>query len=70
MRTGLRRAPRRLCLASERYSALDAYVRHFRVVVQTDAVAHIDANLASAGLEMMKLNMDAELVLAADCGLD
>jgi len=25
------------------YSALDAYVRHFEVVVRPDAVAHIDA---------------------------
>jgi nicotinamidase-related amidase len=28
------------------YSALDAYVRHFPVVIPTDAVAHIDAELA------------------------
>jgi nicotinamidase-related amidase len=49
------------------YSALDAYVRHFQVVVPTDAVAGIDDELCSAALKMMERNMDAELTSAADC---
>jgi nicotinamidase-related amidase len=49
------------------YSALDAYVRHFPVVIPTDAVACIDAELGRAALKMMERNMDAELTSAADC---
>ncbi len=49
------------------YSALDAYVRHIQVVIPTDAVAHIDAELGAAALKMMEANMDAELTTAADC---
>jgi nicotinamidase-related amidase len=49
------------------YSALDAYVRHFPVVVPTDAVAHINADLGAAALTMMEQNMDAELTQAAYC---
>lgn len=49
------------------YSALDAYVRHLDVVVPTDAVAHIDAGLARAALEMMRRNMAASLTSAAHC---
>lgn len=49
------------------YSALDAYVRHFQVVVARDCVAHIDAELGQAALKMMESNMRAELVAAADC---
>ncbi|MGB9250420.1 MAG: isochorismatase family cysteine hydrolase [Mycobacterium sp.] len=49
------------------YTALDAYVRHIPVVVPTDAVAGIDAELAAAALKMMERNMDAELTTAADC---
>lgn len=49
------------------YSALDAYVRHFQVVIPTDAVAHIDADLGAAALKMMEQNMSAELTTAADC---
>jgi nicotinamidase-related amidase len=49
------------------YSALDAYVRHFSVVIPTDAVAHIDAELGAAALKMMERNMSAELTIAADC---
>lgn len=49
------------------YTALDAYVRHFEVVVVADAVAGIDAELADAALTMMHRNMKAELVEAADC---
>ena len=41
------------------YSALDAYVRHFEVVVPSNAVAHIHADLARAALRMMETNMDA-----------
>jgi nicotinamidase-related amidase len=51
------------------YSALDAYIRHFEVVVPRDAVAHIHAHLADASLELMELNMDADVGEAADCEL-
>lgn len=51
------------------YSALDAYVRQLRVAVPPDAVAHIDADLAQAALEMMRRNMDADLGPADDCAL-
>ena len=44
------------------YSALDAYVRRFRVSVASDAVAHIDDSLAAAALRMMERNMRAEIV--------
>jgi nicotinamidase-related amidase len=43
------------------YSALDAYVRHYQVVVPPDAVAHIDEQLADAALQMMERNMGAEI---------
>ena len=49
------------------YTALDAYVRHIPVVIPTDAVAHIDADLGKAALAMMQQNMNAELTSAADC---
>jgi nicotinamidase-related amidase len=49
------------------YSALDAYVRHFSIVVPPDAVAHIDADLGAAALTMMQRNMRAELTPAAQC---
>jgi nicotinamidase-related amidase len=49
------------------YSALDAYVRHYEVVVPPDAVAHIDPALGDAALKMMERNMRAELLPAADC---
>jgi nicotinamidase-related amidase len=52
------------------YSALDAYVRHFRVAVPKDGVAHIHPHLADAALEMMSRNMDAEITTAAECPLD
>jgi nicotinamidase-related amidase len=48
------------------YSALDAYVRHFQVVVPRDGVAHIHENLATAALEMMQRNMGAEIISCAD----
>src|SRR4051795_5036847 len=46
------------------YSALDAYLRHFQVVVPRDAVAHIEPHLAEAALEMMEHNLHAEVVEA------
>jgi nicotinamidase-related amidase len=49
------------------YTALDAYVRHFPVVVPPDAVAHIDPELNDAALTMMKSNMSAEITPAAKC---
>lgn len=64
---------RRLILAGQvteqciLYSALDAYVRHFDVVIPPDAVAHIDAGLGQAALEMMRRNMSAEVKPAAEC---
>ena len=51
------------------YSALDAYIRHYRVVVPTNAVAHIHEDLAQAALKMMEVNMDVELCEADDCRL-
>jgi nicotinamidase-related amidase len=48
------------------YSALDAYVRHFEVVVPRDGVAHIHENLATAALEMMERNMGAEITSCAE----
>jgi nicotinamidase-related amidase len=49
------------------YSALDAYVRHFDVVIPSNAVAHIDAGLGAAALQMMQRNMSAEVVPASEC---
>jgi nicotinamidase-related amidase len=49
------------------YSALDAYVREYEVSVPTDAVAHIHEGLAEAALEMMEVNMDAEVCASSDC---
>jgi nicotinamidase-related amidase len=43
------------------YSALDAYIRHFKVRVPPDAVAHIHEELADAALQMMERNMSADL---------
>ena len=51
------------------YSALDAYVRHFRPAIATDAVAAIYDDLAAAALRMMERNMDAELGAAAELSL-
>jgi nicotinamidase-related amidase len=48
------------------YSALDAYVRHLRVVVPPDCVAAIHDDLAGAALKMMSRNMRAELTEAAE----
>jgi nicotinamidase-related amidase len=52
------------------YSALDGYVRHFEVAVAPDAVAHIHADLASAALRLMELNMHARFVPASAEALD
>ena len=49
------------------YSALDAHIRHLRVCVPRDAVAHIHPDLADAALRMMELNMDADVVDSSDC---
>ena len=49
------------------YTALDAYVRHFEVVVPPDAVAHIEADLGKAALRMMEENMRAEVESAEKC---
>jgi nicotinamidase-related amidase len=51
------------------YSALDAYVRHLRVTVPPDAVAHIHEDLADAALKMMERNMRAEVVECAEVRL-
>jgi nicotinamidase-related amidase len=48
------------------YSALDAYVRHLSVTVPHDAVAPISHELGEAALEMMRRNMRAEVVAAAE----
>ncbi len=65
--------PRRLVITGQvteqcvLYTALDAHIRHYDVVVPPDAVAHIDPALGEAALEMMRRNMSAELVSAAHC---
>src|SRR3954467_14734942 len=48
------------------YSALDAHLRGHDVVVPPDAGAHIDEDLATAALEMMKRNLHTELAPATD----
>jgi nicotinamidase-related amidase len=48
------------------YSALDAYLRGFDVVVPPDAVAHIHEGLGKAALEMMETNMHAALTPARE----
>jgi nicotinamidase-related amidase len=49
------------------YTALDAYVRHFEIVVPSDTVAHIDPELSDAALTMMHKNMHAEIMTAEKC---
>ncbi|MEU0102657.1 isochorismatase family cysteine hydrolase [Streptomyces sp. NPDC006267] len=44
------------------YSALDAHIRHLRVTVARDAVAHIHSDLAEAALQMMERNMGAAVL--------
>jgi nicotinamidase-related amidase len=48
------------------YSALDAYVRHFEVVICEGAVAHIHDDLAHAAIKMMKTNMRAKIASSVD----
>jgi nicotinamidase-related amidase len=48
------------------YSALDAHIRHFEVVVPRDAVAHIHEDLAQAALRMMERNMGARVCTSED----
>jgi nicotinamidase-related amidase len=48
------------------YSALDAHIRHLRVTVAGDAVAHIYPDLAEAALQMMERNMGARISTADD----
>ena len=48
------------------YNALDAYVRHFSIVVPPDAVAPIDVELGDAALKMMEQNMHAKIINTAE----
>ncbi|MEU1471098.1 isochorismatase family cysteine hydrolase [Streptomyces sp. NPDC005761] len=48
------------------YSALDAHIRHMRLTIPQDAVAHIHPDLAQAALRMMERNMGAHLRAAED----
>ncbi|MFD7965831.1 hypothetical protein ACFV5J_34050 [Streptomyces zaomyceticus] len=43
------------------YSALDADIRHYDVVVAVDAVVRIVADLAGAALRMTRTNMSASI---------
>jgi nicotinamidase-related amidase len=52
------------------YSALDAFLRGYDVVVPPDAVAHIFDDMAEAALKMMERNMHADLVPSADVFAD
>jgi nicotinamidase-related amidase len=52
------------------YSALDAYVRHFDVVVPRQAVAHIHEDLAEASLRMMEMNMRAQIAASVSEALE
>ncbi|XCM28402.1 isochorismatase family cysteine hydrolase [Streptomyces parvus] len=46
------------------YSALDAHIRHLRVTIPKDAVAHIHNDLADAALRMMERNMGVTITTA------
>lgn len=48
------------------YSALDARMHGYEIVVPPDAVAHIDEDLGRAALRMMERNLHAELAPVAD----
>jgi nicotinamidase-related amidase len=48
------------------YSALDAYVRGFSVRIPHDAVVPLDPELGEAAVTMMKENMKATVVTAAE----
>ena len=52
------------------YSALDAYVRHLRVTVPPDGVAHIHEDLSDSALKMMERNMSATLTACAEVELE
>lgn len=52
------------------YTALDAYVRHFDVIVPSDAVAHIHPDLGDAALRMMERNMGARVLRTDDLVTD
>ena len=52
------------------YSALDAHIRHFRVRLAPEAVAHIDPALAHSALRMMQVNMSATLVPLDDLSFE
>jgi nicotinamidase-related amidase len=43
------------------YTALDAHIREFEVLVAGPAVAHIDERLARAALEMMERNLGSRV---------
>ncbi|MEV4357947.1 isochorismatase family cysteine hydrolase [Nonomuraea sp. NPDC049625] len=49
------------------YSALDAYVRHYKLTVPPDCVATIHEDLGQAALRMMELNMSAHLIPSGVC---
>ncbi|WP_336208805.1 cysteine hydrolase family protein [Nonomuraea sp. LPB2021202275-12-8] len=49
------------------YSALDAYIREFAVVVPPDCVATLHDDLGRAALRMMERNMSAEIIGADEC---
>ncbi|MFC4115094.1 cysteine hydrolase family protein [Nonomuraea zeae] len=49
------------------YSALDAYVRHYALIVPPDCVAAIHEDLGQAALCMMQRNMSARLTPSAVC---
>jgi nicotinamidase-related amidase len=51
------------------YSALDGYLRGYEVAVPTDAVAHIDPDLAKAALTMMERNLHADVTAAGQTAL-
>ena len=51
------------------YSALDAYMRGYEIVVPPDAVAHIVPEWAEAALGMMDKNMHVDLTTVADGAL-
>jgi nicotinamidase-related amidase len=48
------------------YSSLDAYVRHFELVIPRDCVAHIQEDLARAALRMIETNMRGQVVSGAE----
>ncbi|WP_406099384.1 cysteine hydrolase family protein [Streptomyces sp. NBC_01013] len=48
------------------YSALDAHIRHMRLTIPEDGVAHIHPDLAQAALRMMERNMGARVCAAGE----